>query len=706
MSGNGNDNAHNNQFGGGERGPTGGVKGGPTGLGGSGQGGGWGWKYEPGKKEPFTDAAGTHIVISGGWQRVPAGNNNNGKDGGVHPGDDTDKNKPVFRPDGSFMASVDGFIYHVTLDGSGKASGVTKVSEPERTGAEKLQIAVANANHRKPEEMFPQLDRSKTEPLRQARARQQAEEAWKGTPAKSGEYDENVEGFTYHVRVNPAGQAESVTLTREPERSGAEKLKIAVANANHRKPEEMFPELDRSKGEPGRQARARQQAEGKYLSSPENQARIRREQELKRQQEALRHKQEEEARQKEAARKLAEETLKKLEAARQAAESRVHAPGMIPVRGFPAAASVSLAPLRYGLTETGSVTLAEEVATAVRQSIMAALAELDSLATASLAGPVGIAVATLFYSPELGKGSDQVRGGIESRLTGLMPADTLRLPDETTLRRALVHGQPVAMPVRGLLEVADGVARLGLVRTPTPGAVQVAEAGADPITGYYAYTLPAEDDVPARTILVSPADAPGASGPTILTGPVPLPEIITHTGGAVQPVQSISTTEYPCPDDVVIRDIILVFPAGSGLKPVYVMLNSPRSKPGVVSGHGQPVGSHWLAGASEGEGAPVPSQIADKLRGKRYSSFDAFRLTFWKTVAADPELRNQFKTQNKGNIDNGNSPFTHKSEQVGERKRYELHHVTPVSQKGAIYDVDNIMVFTPKRHIEAHKGGN
>ena len=44
MSGNGGDNAHNSQFGGGSSGPTSGVNGGPTGLG----GGGWGWVYNPG----------------------------------------------------------------------------------------------------------------------------------------------------------------------------------------------------------------------------------------------------------------------------------------------------------------------------------------------------------------------------------------------------------------------------------------------------------------------------------------------------------------------------------------------------------------------------------------------------------------------------------------------------------------------------------
>jgi len=67
-----------------------------------------------------------------------------------------------------------------------------------------------------------------------------------------------------------------VTKVSEPPRTGQEQLQIAVANANHRQPEEMFPQLDRSKGEPDRQARATQQAVSQYMSNPQNQARIQR----------------------------------------------------------------------------------------------------------------------------------------------------------------------------------------------------------------------------------------------------------------------------------------------------------------------------------------------------------------------------------------------------------------------------------------------
>lgn len=95
-------------------------------------------------------------------------------------------------------------------------------------------------------------------------------------------------------------------------------------------------------------------------------------------------------------------------------------------------------------------------------------------------------------------------------------------------------------------------------------------------------------------------------------------------------------------DDLDFDDIILVFPPESGLKPLYVMYRSPRNMPGTVSGKGQNVGNNWMGGASTGDGAPVPSQIADKLRGKTFGSFDSFRRAFWKAVADDSALSKQF----------------------------------------------------------------
>jgi len=40
--------------------------------------------------------------------------------------------------------------------------------------------------------------------------------------------------------------------------------------------------------------------------------------------------------------------------------------------------------------------------------------------------------------------------------------------------------------------------------------------------------------------------------------------------------------------------------------------------------------------------------------------------------------------------------------------KYELHHVEQIGLGGDVYDLDNIRIVTPKRHIEIHtnKGGD
>ncbi|SDK88964.1 S-type Pyocin [Pseudomonas indica] len=149
------------------------------------------------------------------------------------------------------------------------------------------------------------------------------------------------------------------------------------------------------------------------------------------------------------------------------------------------------------------------------------------------------------------------------------------------------------------------------------------------------------------------------------------------------------------------KDAILIFPADSGVPPLYVVMNV-RLDPGVVTGRGEVVTGIWLEQASRELGAPIPAQIADKLRGKAFSSFDAFRKAFWTEVGNDAELSSQFGRLNQANMKNGFAPFPIPAEQVGGRKVFELHHVEPIAQGGAVYDMDNLRIITPKRHIELH----
>ncbi|MGP2517964.1 HNH endonuclease signature motif containing protein [Yersinia sp. 2545 StPb PI] len=89
-------------------------------------------------------------------------------------------------------------------------------------------------------------------------------------------------------------------------------------------------------------------------------------------------------------------------------------------------------------------------------------------------------------------------------------------------------------------------------------------------------------------------------------------------------------------------------------------------------------------------------------RGRKFSSFDRFREAFWQEVANDPELSGQFNLRNAAFIHKGYAPYPQRKEQIGNRGKFELHHVNPIKDSGAVYDVDNLRVVTPKRHIEIH----
>ncbi|SXD56356.1 klebicin B [Klebsiella quasipneumoniae] len=369
------------------------------------------------------------------------------------------------------------------------------------------------------------------------------------------------------------------------------------------------------------------------------------------------------------------------------------------VRGIPATAAPFAIPLTWSTASRGGFTLSADAAASLGAFISEALA---TLSVAVVANPVALTIAGLVLSKSVGVGSDMVPG---RDISSMMPGDAFGLPDTAALNKAADQKTSVSMPVRGRLVMNDsGILDVQLVKTNTAGAVKVARAVLDKETGYWGYTLPAVADVPAQTIFVSPADALGANGPLTLSGPVPLPERILHTGDQISAPQATDKTVTPVADDLDFDDIILVFPPESGLKPLYVMYRSPRNMPGTVSGKGQNVGNNWMGGASTGDGAPVPSQIADKLRGKTFGSFDSSRRAFWKAVADDSALSKQFSEADINQMKAGRAPTADFLESVGKRVKIELHHEKEISQGGAVMDVDNIKALTPKNHIETHKG--
>lgn len=150
-------------------------------------------------------------------------------------------------------------------------------------------------------------------------------------------------------------------------------------------------------------------------------------------------------------------------------------------------------------------------------------------------------------------------------------------------------------------------------------------------------------------------------------------------------------------------DYILVFPPGSGLPDTYFLFKDPRDIPGTATGYGKPVTGTWLGENTHQQGSPIPAHIADQIRGREFKSFDKFREAIWEAISVDTELKKQFNPQNRLQMEDGKSPFARKFDQVGGRVKFEMHHIKPVAQGGAVYEIDNIMIVTPKRHIQIHK---
>ncbi|XBS71691.1 S-type pyocin domain-containing protein [Acerihabitans sp. KWT182] len=247
------------------------------------------------------------------------------------------------------------------------------------------------------------------------------------------------------------------------------------------------------------------------------------------------------------------------------------------------ASLAGLAPASLGAGASNSVSLGGNLAAAVRS----AAAALSRIAIASPAGAIGTVIAAGIFPRKAGEGSDQVSGGKHFSMT--MPASLLNLPDEQTLRLAASERRPVATTVRGRLVLTNGVIHIALSKTEQHTLVTVLE-GVPTDNGAYLCTLPASTDAPARTILVNPAQAPGAGGFAMPT-PSDAPPTLSHTGEQAQPLDLPIVTPYPAPDEQDFNDLIVVPPLESGHQPVYVMLSGrPESyspNAGAVSNMGE-----------------------------------------------------------------------------------------------------------------------
>ncbi|ELY6345207.1 S-type pyocin domain-containing protein [Cronobacter muytjensii] len=771
-SGNGADNAHNNQFGGGGRGPTGGVNMGSGPSGNSSDRGNGGYVLSPAKPG---EVAGRwvngefRIEVSRGmnWVSDNSIHWSDGKKGGEGR-DNLRTNVTAPIPSG-YRAAVDGYIYTVTVDGHNNITNVSLYSRPVYKSRKDWKKGETSRKAQARALVQAQLDAKKAagaaaaaaaakkaaEAAAAAAAKRKAEEEAR---RKQAEWDAAHPVEAAQRDVNSAASKASTAQNK----INADNSQINANNAAIKTRQPQVDQLSKELNELGEKVRAMQpvdpdksfmllnrqyrprqvkrdqlQNEINSFQSQNNalrndistqtnnlkaanaelanarsrlqkaqaDAQAKRQAELARQAaEAAREKAEKEAAAKaqaEAEAKARAEADAATKAATlEAARSRLEEQNVFAFAGFPAV-EMSASPIMFAETGLGGFALGEPATTIAWASVRTVLADL--VGTIISGSGIGALIASISYIPTAGEGSDKVPGREDINMfLSVMPADAIKLPSDAALKIAADANGTVDMAVRGRLYYSDNSLKTYLVRTVNPSAVKVLNASVDKITGLYSVTIPAESGLPSRTILVSPENAPGYKGLPPLVTPAHGDAVPSDTGNQ-NPANTTPVIEnFPMADDMDFRDAILIFPADSGLKPIYVMLQSARDLPGTVEGKGTDIVGQWLSSSGKEVGAPIPTRIADKLLGKEYRNFDAFRDAFWKEVAADSQLASQFNKNNVERMKNGLAPRVPMNESVGGRRSFELHHIELISNGGEVYDIDNIRVLTPKRHIEIH----
>ncbi|MDR9750061.1 S-type pyocin domain-containing protein [Pseudomonas sp. SZMC_28357] len=357
-----------------------------------------------------------------------------------------------------------------------------------------------------------------------------------------------------------------------------------------------------------------------------------------------------------------------------------------------AGSTASAGPLFAGTA--GTLVVSQATSLAVRSALQSALTATVSAAVGS-AGALASGFAALVYPSPLGN-SDLY--SLSVPLADLSPAT-----DQSLSANAPTSGQ-VKLNVGIGLKAEGNSIEYFVVATngaAVPFDVPVQLATYDPIRKVYTTQSPGLPSIGITwTPIVQPGDA-STSLPSSESG------VVVYEGATVTALEG-RIDAFPELDLDSLGGFITVFPADSGIPPIYTMFRDRRNEPGVASGSGEAVSGNWLGAALSQEGSPIPTDIADKLRGKQYSSFSAFRREFWKAVAADPTLSSHLPRPTKLEMEKGLSPKAPQADQVGKRTKYELHHVKPISEDGEVYNIDNIRILGPKQHINAHssKGGN
>ncbi|OUM75385.1 hypothetical protein AUC60_04085 [Pseudomonas caspiana] len=216
-----------------------------------------------------------------------------------------------------------------------------------------------------------------------------------------------------------------------------------------------------------------------------------------------------------------------------------------------------------------------EGATSLATAIAKAVAELGKIVAAGVSAQAVTFLSLALYSSSTADESqdrtpDHIRYGFGTS------ADYLGLPPDADLQNIALAQGTVEMPMRLASESRGDRSSISVISTDgarAPKEVPVRAATLNPTSGLYEVvilsTIPDQQPI---TLTWTPADTPLSENPSSTT-PAISQEIPLYTGVTLQPIV-IEAEPYPALLPT-LNDFIIWFPAASGIKPAYVMLNSP-----------------------------------------------------------------------------------------------------------------------------------
>ncbi len=126
---------------------------------------------------------------------------------------------------------------------------------------------------------------------------------------------------------------------------------------------------------------------------------------------------------------------------------------------------------------------------------------------------------------------------------------------------------------------------------------------------------------------------------------------------------------------------------------------SPRYRPGLVQTSCELPRHRTLLWGTQQNAGFITQEIAILLEERHYKSFNAFRKAFWTAVSRSSHAE-EFSLENQRRLEKGCAPIAPLSQQNHAQSLYELHHIQPIRHNGAVYDLCNLMIVTPRYHEE------